>query len=68
MGMIAGSPTYYEIQSVSSYGGVKMMNHIERTPLKSNKNSPGPFYIERVYAGRRNAEEVVTDMIKAHCR
>ena len=45
-----------------------MMNQIERESLKNSKYSPVPFYIERIYAGRRNAEEVVTDMIKAHCR
>ena len=44
------------------------MNQIERTTIKNSKPFPVPFYIERIYAGRRNAEEVVTDMIKAHCR
>ena len=44
-----------------------MMNQIETTTISNSKYSPVPFYIERIYAGRRNAEEVVTDMIMAHC-
>ena len=43
------------------------MNQNERKTVKNSKPSPVPFYIERIYAGRRNAEEVVADMMKAHC-
>lgn len=62
--MIASSPSYYE--SVSCYGGNNMKSKVETNCIRNSKYTPTPYYIDRVFAGRRSAEEWISDVMRAH--